>query len=1287
MSPTPSEPLSAGFSSDSLPIASGYFSAALPVNGDLVGGLPIVPTLPGLVARADVLQTGRLDWTGRLLNDYAIIALNNLQDNAGGDYRGDWSNPLDDAFVYAGDGLLYNQSPSLSSLAGSIVLGPDARLGYAPVGLEASDRLVRLAQPVMFELPIFGDLKAGALAGGLGPESVVDMSQTGLNSVADVAAVFPSGLGARRVFRVQNGGLNLPDGVELSNMVIIVERGDINFNGAGQRLRGVTLIAENGSVNLSGVVARDVSVLASGSIHMNREARFSGENLLATEGGSVIFNGATETIERRDSVKVVAGGGDLIFNAAADTRGEFWTAKNFFVNQTSTLVGEVRAKQNVTLNARLMIMRDTFVEFNFPIENQPTIAVIDTGFSGDNPDIDYGRITQLWDWVSGDSNPLLAAGEGNEHGTHTLGLIAATRGNNLGIDGANGTAPIYVSRAVGSGQWAKAVKEFLDRFEAESGQPNPLIYLGFDLTQRDAAGNVSTRYELTLEDQAVLGYARQKGALIVVPSGNDGGVMSALGQAAQEFDNIVTVGAVDGANRASYSSYGAGLTLMAPGGSIDQPTISTVGNGLGTMAGTSVAAARAAGEISQVWAANPGLSYQQVIDVVKATTFDVGAPGWDEETAFGVLDVKAAVELAKKTAPEKYDPPATILPDTWAGAGIVLPLERAANWATDFQAWVVPTAGANVRQSPNTQSPIIGTRPYGANIQFTRWTYGQRVNDIATGQPDERWYYDAAMGGWIASAIVGGNAPGSTPLPPVAQPTPGPTPDPTPRPTPGATPAPTSGPVVTPGPISTPVIPININSASYQNGRENLFAANSALIGQCTWYAYGRMLETGLLPAGARANGLFLGNAEAWRRDAARAGLAVNSRPTPGARGLVVWPPSVQGGHRLYGHVAFVEEVYADGSIRISESNWAGRGVGTRTLSVAQQAGLAFIPMENARTSPQLSSPSARPGQQREYRVRAGDTLSAIAQRELGNANRWREIQKADGRTFTEAESRLIQIGQSIYLPISYKKPSLPILPVLTPADLNPKVLKDINSLKISTQNIMLKTSYKLGMPIRPDIKHDDGFSTKPKESPSLGDYLTKEKWLNLARGASVYMPDAAQAYFHYIEGGGKNLDFSYEEMLLEDNNTRKGFKAVISDIQQAAENIFRQILGVSSEYGKSTQVFNLTGGQIIAEYPDTENWQKAIGGHSIWSSAKVTIKPGLKRRYSMEYTLHAEDRYNFNPGQKDITSQTPDDENGRLVVVGLANEYMRYSTTATRIISWEESDYPRTQVSFLTRI
>ena len=59
-------------------------------------------------------------------------------------------------------------------------------------------------------------------------------------------------------------------------------------------------------------------------------------------------------------------------------------------------------------------------------------------------------------------NPLLRAGEGDEHGSHVLGIIGATRDNGVGIDGINDKAPLWVGRAIGSGQWARSLREFVD---------------------------------------------------------------------------------------------------------------------------------------------------------------------------------------------------------------------------------------------------------------------------------------------------------------------------------------------------------------------------------------------------------------------------------------------------------------------------------------------------------------------------------------------------------------------------------------------------------------------------------------------------------------------------------------------------------------------------------------------------------------------------------------------------------------------------------------------------------
>ena len=63
-----------------------------------------------------------------------------------------------------------------------------------------------------------------------------------------------------------------------------------------------------------------------------------------------------------------------------------------------------------------------------------------------------------------------------------------------------------------------------------------------------------------------------------------------------------------------------------------------------------------------------------------------------------------------------------------------------------------------------------------------------------------------------------------------------------------------------------------------------------------------------------------------------------------------------------------------------------------------------------------LGTAKGCPGQS--YTVVAGDTLTLIAQRFLGNGALWVELTKPDGTPFTEAESENLQIGQLVCIPV-----------------------------------------------------------------------------------------------------------------------------------------------------------------------------------------------------------------------------------------------------------------------------
>ena len=420
---------------------------------------------------------------------------------------------------------------------------------------------------------------------------------------------------------------------------------------------------------------------------------------------------------------------------------------------------------------------------DFPLADQPLLGSIDTGVSADSPYLNYANIKKGRDYVGGDDNPLLKPGEGSEHGTFMLGII----------DAINKTAPKWVGRAIDSGRWADSLVEFVDAAKA-SGQKNAIANLSLDLTQKNADGSVTTRYELTPAERSAIEYARQNGVMLVVAAGNDGGVMSVLGQASQEFDNIFTVGAGDINGRSIYSSFGRGLDIVADGGTTEHPGLSTVGNDLGTMAGTSVATAKVAGAASLVWAANPALNYRQVMEILEKTARDLGPVGWDDETGFGFLNTLAAVDLAKKTQPEVYQPTDFGTPTTWGGEGKVTPSERAVNFngAIDWgKTSVQNNAGVNLRSGPGTGYDILGRISSGDTLEFDSQTEGDFVNDPNGEGSSSTWYRLADGSGWMSGLYVQylGEIASPSPSP---DPWPSPSPDPSPSPSPDPSPSPIS---------------------------------------------------------------------------------------------------------------------------------------------------------------------------------------------------------------------------------------------------------------------------------------------------------------------------------------------------------------------------------------------------------------------------------------------------------------------------------------------------------------
>lgn len=97
----------------------------------------------------------------------------------------------------------------------------------------------------------------------------------------------------------------------------------------------------------------------------------------------------------------------------------------------------------------------------------------------------------------------------------------------------------------------------------------------------------------------------------------------------------------------------------------------------------------------------------------------------------------------------------------------------------------------------------------------------------------------------------------------------------------------------------------------------NAQAGNAYAWGNCTWYVYNLRPDIGS----------FWGDARSWAYSAMAAGYTVNQTPAVGA--IAQWNAYVSG-MGVYGHVAYVEAVHADGTITISEMNLEGLAVTSR---------------------------------------------------------------------------------------------------------------------------------------------------------------------------------------------------------------------------------------------------------------------------------------------------------------------------------------------------------------------
>ena len=276
-----------------------------------------------------------------------------------------------------------------------------------------------------------------------------------------------------------------------------------------------------------------------------------------------------------------------------------------------------------------------------------TVAIIDTGVSLDGEDLDCHAFVHPYNAVTGEEG-VAAAADDYGHGTHVAGTVAQCTNNGKGVAGMATEADLMPVRVLVNGEGKESDLAVGIMWTVDHGADIINLSLGAKCEE----GDVWPECASDIVDEAIQ-HAVDNDVIIVAAAGNDG--EETLVYPANHPD-VIAVSAV-GADkqRASYSNYRQGVTLAAPGGDfwdanqdgyldgVLQETFGYNGWGYYFMLGTSMATPHVSGALALLKSAFPDVSPERLVDALELTAEDLGAPGYDEEFGYGLIQVKDAL--------------------------------------------------------------------------------------------------------------------------------------------------------------------------------------------------------------------------------------------------------------------------------------------------------------------------------------------------------------------------------------------------------------------------------------------------------------------------------------------------------------------------------------------------------------------------------------------------------------------------------------------------------------------
>ncbi|QLH08336.1 S8 family serine peptidase [Candidatus Nitrosotenuis sp. DW1] len=262
------------------------------------------------------------------------------------------------------------------------------------------------------------------------------------------------------------------------------------------------------------------------------------------------------------------------------------------------------------------------------------VCVVDTGVDDTHPSLN--PLIAEYDFVNGDND----ATDDEGHGTHVAGIIASRHSTYKGVAPDASLMAAKVLDNTGTGFMSDVIAGI-----------DWCVANGADVINLSLGGGVFVGTCDSQPDAIAVNNAVDAGVVVAVASGNDGYINAISSPACAS--KAIAVGALDDYDgRTPFSNEGIELDVVALGVNIRSLNAPINGGDFVDATGTSMATPHVAGLAALLSSTNPYASSTQISSIIKTTSLDLGASGFDTIYGYGRIQANNAYQNMLSVLPQ-----------------------------------------------------------------------------------------------------------------------------------------------------------------------------------------------------------------------------------------------------------------------------------------------------------------------------------------------------------------------------------------------------------------------------------------------------------------------------------------------------------------------------------------------------------------------------------------------------------------------------------------------------------